>query len=173
MCSPGQFNRCSRLRLWFVSFLPLLTFYEYISGYLYSHPVAENVTSNFPTFQITIDNTQPIWGYCGQTGHCEAGMVFGFNTPSQGNTFAAFQQLAMKDNSTSTSTSAYSSQTSSYSSTTTYSAQTSSYSAPPMDHQIVVGPNGQLLYDPANITANPGDTVTFSFRQKNHTGTLS
>jgi hypothetical protein len=127
--------------------------------------VAANVTSNFPTFQIKINDTSPIWGYCGQTGHCEAGMVFSINAPTYGsNTFAAFQALAKNNNATATSTSAaaYSSQTNGYSTTSTT----------PMDHQITVGPNGQLTYDPSNITANIGDTVTFSFRQKNHTGAV-
>ncbi|KAJ7036687.1 hypothetical protein C8F04DRAFT_1036217 [Mycena alexandri] len=57
--------------------------------------VAPNVTSNFPTFNITINNTEPIWGYCGQTGHCEMGMVFSINAVESGpNNFAAFQHLA-------------------------------------------------------------------------------
>jgi hypothetical protein len=125
--------------------------------------VGPAVTSDFPTFQIKVNDTKPIWGYCGQTGHCEAGMVFSINAPTYGpNTFAAFQELAKMSNETTTSTS-----------TSAYSAQTSNNYTAPMDHQIVVGPNGQLLYDPSNITANIGDTVTFSFRQKNHTGAVS
>ncbi|KAK7062131.1 Cupredoxin [Favolaschia claudopus] len=52
--------------------------------------------TNFPTFQITINDTAPIWGYCGQTGHCQSGMVFSINAVEAGkNNFAAFKALAM------------------------------------------------------------------------------
>jgi plastocyanin len=118
-----------------------------------------------PTFQITINDTNPIWGYCGQTGHCQAGMVFGFNTPAYGNTFHVFQRLARESNA-STPTTPSSSSSASGTMTAVSAAQTGK------DHAIVVGPNGQLIYSPANITAMPGDTVTFSFRQKNHTGAV-
>jgi plastocyanin len=43
----------------------------------------------------------------------------------------------------------------------------------PQDHRIVVGADGQLSYNPANITAAINDTVTFEFRPKNHTVTQS
>jgi hypothetical protein len=125
--------------------------------------VAADVTSNFPEFTIKVNDTKPIWGYCGQTGHCQQGMVFSINAPTYGpNTFAAFQALAKK-NATTTSSSA-----ASYSTSGSYSG---SYSGGSKEHTIVVGPNGQLAYDPPYINANPGDTVKFTFRQKNHTGT--
>ncbi|KAJ7217292.1 Cupredoxin [Mycena pura] len=61
------------------------------SGFRFVPP---NQTADFPTFQITINNTQPIWGYCGQQGpppHCEQGMVFSINADEAGpNNFAAF-----------------------------------------------------------------------------------
>jgi len=41
------------------------------------------------------------------------------------------------------------------------------------DHRVVVGGPGRLLFDPSNVVAQPGDTVTFEFRQKNHTATQS
>ena len=47
------------------------------------------------TFAVTVNDTAPIWGYCGQTGHCAAGMVFAINAVESGpNNFAAFQELA-------------------------------------------------------------------------------
>ncbi|KAJ7278922.1 Cupredoxin [Mycena rebaudengoi] len=50
---------------------------------------------NFPTFRITVNDTQPIWGYCGQTGHCSSGMVFAINAVENGpKNFAAFQARA-------------------------------------------------------------------------------
>jgi plastocyanin len=40
-------------------------------------------------------------------------------------------------------------------------------------HRVVVGGPGTLTFQPNNIVALPGDTVTFEFRQKNHTATQS
>jgi plastocyanin len=31
------------------------------------------------TFQITVNDTKPIWVFCGQTGHCQKGMVHAIN----------------------------------------------------------------------------------------------
>ncbi|KAJ7649560.1 Cupredoxin [Mycena polygramma] len=61
--------------------------------------VADNATT-FPNFTITINDTTPIWGYCGQQGppvHCTSGMVFSINAVESGpNNFAAFKELAMR-----------------------------------------------------------------------------
>ncbi|KAF9892138.1 hypothetical protein FE257_002544 [Aspergillus nanangensis] len=35
-------------------------------------------------FTITVNNTDPIWYYCGQIGHCQAGMVAVINPPTSG-----------------------------------------------------------------------------------------
>ncbi|KAF7297760.1 RmlC-like cupin [Mycena kentingensis (nom. inval.)] len=63
-------------------------------------PVAPNATAPFPTFNITIKDLEPIWGYCGQQGppvHCTEGMVFSINSKEDTpKTFAAFQALAKK-----------------------------------------------------------------------------
>ncbi|KAF9446420.1 hypothetical protein P691DRAFT_733288 [Macrolepiota fuliginosa MF-IS2] len=68
-------------------------------------PVSADDTE-FPTFRITINDTAPIWGYCGQTGHCAAGMVFAINAVESGpNNFANFVKLAKQTGATSTSTS--------------------------------------------------------------------
>ncbi|KAF8583202.1 hypothetical protein K439DRAFT_1653549 [Ramaria rubella] len=65
-----------------------------------------------PVFNVTVNVTTPIWGYCRQTGHCFQGMVFGINPPTSGpNTFDAFQMLALHANSTSTASSPGSSNT--------------------------------------------------------------
>ncbi|KAF8175726.1 hypothetical protein K438DRAFT_1727633 [Mycena galopus ATCC 62051] len=62
-------------------------------------PVNETQTSNFPTFTITVNDTAPIWGYCGQQGppiHCQSGMVFSINAVESGpNNFEAFKTLAL------------------------------------------------------------------------------
>ena len=43
----------------------------------------------------------------------------------------------------------------------------------PKTHHVVVGGPGKLLYTPQNIHANVGDTIRFTFKQKNHTLTQS
>ncbi|KAF7290339.1 hypothetical protein HMN09_01291900 [Mycena chlorophos] len=64
----------------------------------FNFPVSPNST-DFPTFQITVNDTAPIWGFCEQTGHCEQGMVFSINAVEDGpNNFAAFRQLALNTN---------------------------------------------------------------------------
>ncbi|KAF8511556.1 hypothetical protein BU17DRAFT_77499 [Hysterangium stoloniferum] len=83
--------------------------------------VGTNPTA-LPTFNITVNDTDPIWAYCAVPAiptHCQAGMVFSINAPTTGaNTFEAFQQLAKHPNgSTTTSTGGSSSLGSSSSST--------------------------------------------------------
>ncbi|KAJ7885757.1 hypothetical protein B0H14DRAFT_3082258 [Mycena olivaceomarginata] len=67
------------------------------SGFQFVDP---SQTTDFPTFTITINDTAPIWGYCGQQGppvHCTEGMVFSINAVESGpNNFAAFQALAKR-----------------------------------------------------------------------------
>jgi len=144
-------------------------------------PVAANVTSDFTTAELTIENTDPVWIYCRQTGHCEDGMVFAVNPGSEAK-FAAFQAAAMGANSTSTSSASVVTVTATVTGsgdetiTTTYASYPGSAAptaATSTDHQVIVGNNGTLTYSPANITAQIGDTVTFQFHQKNHTVTQS
>jgi len=40
--------------------------------------------TNADVFTVTINNTSPIWFYCGYPGHCEAGMVGVINPPADG-----------------------------------------------------------------------------------------
>jgi plastocyanin len=64
-------------------------------------PVA-GATPESLTFSVKINDTAPIWGYCGQTGHCQSGMVFAINSVEDGpNNFTAFQQIAVRTNSSS------------------------------------------------------------------------
>lgn len=68
-------------------------------------PVAADAT-DFPTWSLTINNTAPIWAYCGQSGHCGSGMVFAVNSDeSSGQSFAAFQGLSKTLNGTTSSNS--------------------------------------------------------------------
>lgn len=67
------------------------------SGYM---PVGSD-TTDFPTYSITVNDTTPIWAYCGQANHCGSGMVFAINSDeSSGRNFAAFQALAKTLNGT-------------------------------------------------------------------------
>ena len=107
-------------------------------------------------------DTNPVWVFCRQENHCELGMVFAINP---GNQFAAFQANAMGN--TSTATSAVVPTATSPATVSTPSSSTS------QDHRIIVGGTDILAFQPANITAQPGDTITFEFHQKNHTATQS
>jgi len=128
-------------------------------------PVADDATTFGTTATYVVNDTKPVWVYCKQTGHCQSGMVFAVN-PGAGQlaTFVANAKASSSSSGSTTTT------------TTTSAAQSSSTSTTPAksnDHVITVGgPNG-LVYTPSNITANPGDTVTFQFMQTNHTATQS
>jgi plastocyanin len=82
-------------------------------------PVLANQTDNFPTYTITINDTQPTWAYCRQAAdtansHCGAGMVFSVNCGPDGapNSFTTFKNSALaigaklKEEAASSSTSA-------------------------------------------------------------------
>ncbi|KAH9022943.1 hypothetical protein EDB85DRAFT_1871100, partial [Lactarius pseudohatsudake] len=65
------------------------------------NPVAVGTASNFPIFNVTVNDTNPIWVYCRQgentpASHCGKGMVFAVNPGVNGtsNSFAAFQAAA-------------------------------------------------------------------------------
>ncbi|KAH9082097.1 hypothetical protein EDB83DRAFT_2336437 [Lactarius deliciosus] len=65
------------------------------------NPVAVGTASNFPIFNVTVNDTNPIWVYCRQgentpASHCGKGMVFAVNpgVNGTGNSFAAFQAAA-------------------------------------------------------------------------------
>ncbi|GBE82656.1 hypothetical protein SCP_0410410 [Sparassis crispa] len=53
------------------------------------------------------------------------------------------------------------------------SSSASPASATSADHTVVVGGTNRLFFNPSNITADAGDTVTFRFMQTNHSVTQS
>jgi len=57
-----------------------------------------------PVFwNLTVNDTAPIWAYCAQTAHCGKGMVFSVNSlETTANTFDAFRALAIHINGTTT-----------------------------------------------------------------------
>jgi len=152
-------------------------------------PVASDSDPELPNFVITVNDTNPIWVHCEQTGHCGKGMVFAINPPdaSSNTSFAAFQALAIELNGTQASALppvttvppqswAVATATVSDASSTWVSTYTSYVGTPeptyaaggPVTHNITVGINGQLSFGPANITAAIGDIVEFTFLAKNH-----
>jgi len=127
------------------------------SGYM---PVPDTQTSNFPTAQLTVSKTTPIWAYCRQSTHCKSGMVFAVNA---GDKLAAFQAAATGGTAAP-----------SVSSTAAAAPAPTASSVPSStDHKVVVGGTGVLTFNPSNIAAKVGDTITFEFHQKNHTVTAS
>jgi len=121
-------------------------------------PVPANQTSQFTRAVFTVQDTNPVWAYCRQEGHCEQGMVFAINP---GTEFAAFQSAATGAAST-TGTPSTGTPTGTGTGTTTGGT----------NHVVIVG-GTTLTYSPSSLTAAVGDTITFEFQQKNHTATQS
>jgi plastocyanin len=156
------------------------------SGFM---PVASDSDPTLPNFVITVNDTNPIWVHCEQTGHCGKGMVFAINPPDSlsNQSFAEFLALAIEINGTQASalppvstpppqswasaTATVSDATSTWVSTyTSYagSAQPTFAVGGPVTHNITVGVNGQLAFGPSNISASIGDIIEFTFLAKNH-----
>ena len=138
---------------------------------------AENVAGPFPGARFFIRDTQPIWVYCRQANHCQQGMVFAVNPGDQ---FPAFKAKALASGNPSVSTSTPPAVSSSPPPPLPTSTSTPVVVNPPptstpttgSDHRVVVGGTG-LLFNPTTVVAQAGDTITFEFRQKNHTATQS
>ena len=61
------------------------------SGFM---PVAAGA-SQIPVFSVLVNDTNPIWLYCGQVGHCEKGMSMVINENASSNkTLEAYQAAA-------------------------------------------------------------------------------
>ncbi|KAF2757010.1 hypothetical protein EJ05DRAFT_501553 [Pseudovirgaria hyperparasitica] len=65
----------------------------FFSGFM---PVsATNSTKDVLVYSVRVTTDKPIWYYCSQMKHCQAGMVGAINAPETGDkTVAAFKQLA-------------------------------------------------------------------------------
>lgn len=94
-------------------------------------------------------------------------MVFAINP---GDRFAAFKAAATGLNSSSSNASTFPPLANP---TTTTAIPPASTSAAATNHKVIVGGPGILAYQPSNITAQVGDTITFEFHEKNHTATAS
>ncbi|KAJ7828286.1 hypothetical protein B0H14DRAFT_2367190 [Mycena olivaceomarginata] len=120
---------------------PLVGEGAFDSGFV---PVDAAATDNFPLAQLTVTDTNPIWIYCRQAGHCAQGMVFAVNP---GDKFAAFQAAATS----SASTSAVPSTTNTPSTTIIPTASTSNSTAPSTtaistDRVVIVGGTAGNVY---------------------------
>jgi len=75
-----------------------------LDGGFFSGFVPTKDSPSGTSFTVIVNDTKPIWFYCGQTtgNHCQAGMVGAINAPTSGNTFEKFAALA-KNATTSTS----------------------------------------------------------------------
>jgi len=135
---------------------------------------ADNVNGPFPAARLTVRDTQPLWAYCRQANHCQQGMVFAVNP---GDKFAAFKAAAMASGNGTVSTPPMVSSTPSPpTSTSTPVVMNPPPTSTPTsgsDHRVIVGGPGLLTFQPNTVAAQPGDTVTFEFHQKNHTATQS
>ncbi|PBK77209.1 hypothetical protein ARMSODRAFT_267231 [Armillaria solidipes] len=102
------------------------------------HPVTDSAA--LPTFNITVNDTAPIWAYCRQktpASHCGAGMVFAINSNEQSaRNFSAFQSLAEQLNGTASTNS---------STTGSSSAAGESQTSAPTSSALSVGVNGAIL----------------------------
>jgi len=59
-------------------------------------PVAADETANFPTYNYTVKDSNPVWLFCRQKTHCGQGMVFAINCPATGErSFDNFKAAAL------------------------------------------------------------------------------
>lgn len=98
-------------------------------------------------------------------------MVFAIN-PADGQ-FEAFQAAAKATGNTNTTNSTSQSTQTTLTPAPVSTTEASAPSAAPTDHKVLVGDGGSLSFNPSNLSAQVGDTITFEFRAKNHTITQS
>ncbi|KAI2467128.1 hypothetical protein F4781DRAFT_323775 [Annulohypoxylon bovei var. microspora] len=104
------------------------------------------------TFTITVNDTKPLWFYCPQTNgnHCQSGMVHSINAPASGNTFDAYKANAQKAATPSTPP-----------------AGTLPVGGLRKLH-IDVGFNGNLVFNPNNVTELVGTVLEYEYNPQNH-----
>ncbi|XDG06708.1 hypothetical protein ABKA04_006323 [Annulohypoxylon sp. FPYF3050] len=104
------------------------------------------------TFTITVNDTKPLWFYCPQTNgnHCQNGMVHSINAPASGNTFDAYKANALKAATPSTPP-----------------AGTLPVGGLRKLH-IDVGFDGNLVFNPNNVTELVGTVLEFEYNPQNH-----
>ncbi|KAJ2906362.1 hypothetical protein MKZ38_002078 [Zalerion maritima] len=117
-------------------------------------PVPEAGVESATTFTITVNDTKPIWIYCGQTAgdHCQSGMVSAINAPDKdGARLSDFKALATKA-----------------SRPTTVPADGLPVGGLRLT-KVKVGVGKDLMFEPSDIAgALPGEVVRFGFNPANH-----
>ncbi|KAG7137853.1 Extracellular serine-rich protein like [Verticillium longisporum] len=117
-------------------------------------PSESKTEASSTTWTITVNDTKPIWVYCGQGKHCQNGMVHSVNALESGNTFQAFKEKA----------------------------KSASDSTSPADGlpvgglrvtQVEVGVDEKFVFKPNNIKEPIGTHIQFNFNPKNHSVTQS
>lgn len=64
-------------------------------GFFSAFTPAESQDVEAPTtWTIKVNDSKPIWVYCGQADHCQKGMVHAINAPAEGNTFDKYKTTA-------------------------------------------------------------------------------
>jgi plastocyanin len=96
-------------------------------------------------FTVTVNDTNPIWFYCGQVGHCQGGMVGVINPPSSGQTLAQYRSAAAGSKSSSSPPGIQGGQLGAASSTTSTGAS-STPSGSSANSGLLQLTGGRLLY---------------------------
>ncbi|TFL07793.1 Cupredoxin [Pterulicium gracile] len=160
-------------------------------------PVAPTLTEGFPTYNVTSHDEAPIWVYCAQGNHCQQGMLFSVNSgegvapfyeaatggavpapppvstsppPVEGGDHPPLHPQPEVVTVTATVTVGGDIWTTTYGSWPGSPQPTAPQST---EHRVSVGADGQFVFSPSKIKAQPGDTVLFEFNAKNHNLTSS
>lgn len=112
---------------------------------------------------MTHAQTQPIWVFCRQTGHCGKGMVFAVNCGADGsqNSFTNFKNAALAQGAAAASSTAGYPGSSGSPTIAGSGGATPSATTVPQVYKVIVGGSNGNVYTPSSITAQPNDIVTF------------
>ncbi|KAM0271621.1 hypothetical protein ACHAQH_009048 [Verticillium albo-atrum] len=117
-------------------------------------PTESKTEASSTIWTITVNDTKPIWVYCGQGKHCQNGMVHSINAPESGNTFQAFKDKAKGA-----------------------PDSTSPADGLPVGGlrvtQVEVGVDDKFIFKPNDIKEPIGTHIQFNFNPKNHSVTQS
>ncbi|KAF6827565.1 extracellular serine-rich protein [Colletotrichum plurivorum] len=117
-------------------------------------PSPSDTNPSTTTFTITLNDTKPIWVFCGQGNHCQQGMLHSINPPPSGNRFEAFREKAKSAG-----------------------PSTSPPDGLPIGGKriarVEVGAAGALTFSPNDLKEPVGTVVEFAFNPRNHSVTQS
>jgi len=141
-----------------------------------SGPINNKADGSGSVFQVTVQDTNPIWFFCGTPGHCQSGMAGVINPPSSGDSLASYKSSAAGTSTSASGTvqggvvapvpNGSSSSSSPPSSSAATSSSTSATSAPSSSSSIVSGKSSgttsitSLSSAPASSSASSQATST-------------